>query len=288
VLSQNSLPESPDTFRVSRQRARDSDDSTRPSANFEVGGSVERAVSRFVSGLLSRELTAKTGKHSGMGLFSRKPKVRLDEFCREFYNTQLLHPEVAGINPALMACETVKRNIAEVEPRFASVETERLMDEINIIRFEVFGLAWLHSQGDKRAAEQSEFTRRYLAEAGRIDIWEAMQPYNDASARSSILGQTSETANGRVWLAFINRMRMELFDKWKPLGFDLRAIGRAANRVGTDEAWRTNLTAGFLMCTLCARLECEVNEEAQDRLVAIIRGFYNGVAESLRSVAISG
>jgi hypothetical protein len=48
------------------------------------------------------------------------------------------------------------------------------MAEITVIRFEVFGLAWLHQKGDKRAAEQSEFTRRYLAEAGRTDIWEAM------------------------------------------------------------------------------------------------------------------
>jgi hypothetical protein len=48
-------------------------------------------------------------------------------------------------------------------------------------------------------------------------------------------------------------MRANLFDKWEPLGFDLLAIGRAANRVGTDEAWKTGLTAGFLMCTFGMR-----------------------------------
>ena len=33
-----------------------------------------------------------------MGFFSRKPKVRLDEFCREFYDTHFFPPQVAGIN----------------------------------------------------------------------------------------------------------------------------------------------------------------------------------------------
>jgi hypothetical protein len=60
-----------------------------------------------------------------MGLFSRKPKVRLDEFCRAFYDTHFLHPKVAGINLALSLCETIKQSVTEVEPKFAAVETKR-------------------------------------------------------------------------------------------------------------------------------------------------------------------
>jgi hypothetical protein len=219
-----------------------------------------------------------------MGFFSQRPKVRLDDFCREFYDTHCLHPpEVAGINLALTYCETIKRSITEVDPRFADVDIQLLMAELTVIHFEVFGLAWLHQKGDKRAAEQSDFTRRYLDEAGRTDIWEAMQPYNGAIGRSSTLGQTSETATGRGYLAFVNRVRADLFDAWLELGFDGVS---AANRVATDEAWKKGLTAGFLMLTLCESLGCEVNEEAQFRLVAIIRGLYDGVVESLKAVKI--
>jgi hypothetical protein len=161
-----------------------------------------------------------------MGFFSRKPKVRLDEFCREFCDTHLLHADVAGI----------KRSITEVEPRFAAVETERLMAEVTVIRFEVFGLAWLHQQGDKRAAEQSELTRLYLEESSRTDIWEAMESYNQAVARSSTLGKTTETPGGRAYLAFVNRMRADLFDAWSALGFAPVSVARAANRLSTDVA----------------------------------------------------
>jgi hypothetical protein len=223
-----------------------------------------------------------------MGFFNRKPKVRLEDFCRDFYDRNLLHPEVAGIDLARAFCETIKRLIAEVDPRFDTVDRELLITEITLIRFEVFGLAWLHQQGDKRAAEQSEFTKRYLEERSRTDVWEAMQPYNQAIARSSRLGRTSETPTGRAYFTFIDKMRADLFDKWFELGFDPLSVGRAVNRLATDVAWKQGLTAGFLMLTLCERLRCDVNEEAQSRLAASIRGLYNGVTESLKMVKIEG
>jgi hypothetical protein len=161
--------------------------------------------------------------------------------------------------------------------------------EITTIRFEVFGLAWFHRQGDKRAAEQSDFTRRYLDAAGRTDIWEAMEPYNLAIARSSRSGYTPKTAVGRAYLADRATTLADFFDKWVALGYDGVTVARAAHRFFTTESWKKGLTAGFVMLTLCERLGCEeVNEEADFRLVATIGGFYDGVAESLKSVAIHG
>ena len=72
-----------------------------------------------------------------MGFFSRRPKVRLDDFCREFYDTHFLHPVVAGINVARTYCETINRSVTEVDPKFADVEIELLMAELTVIRFEV-------------------------------------------------------------------------------------------------------------------------------------------------------
>ena len=223
-----------------------------------------------------------------MGFFTSRPKVPLDDFCREFYDTHLLHPVVAGINMARTFSETIKRSVTEVDPQFADVEIELLMAELTVIRFEVFGLAWLHQQGDKRAAEQSDFTRVYLENSSRTDIWEAMVPYNQAIAQSSTLGRTSETRTGRAYLTFVNSMRADLFDRWYAMGFDSTAVARAANRLSADVAWKQGRTAGHMMLALCDRLACQSNEQGQFRLLAIIRGFYDGVIESLKAVKING
>lgn len=45
-------------------------------------------------------------------------------------------------------------------------------------------------------------------------------------------------------------------------------------------------TPGYLMLTLCDRLGCHLNEEAQFRLVATIVGLYNGAREALGEVKI--
>lgn len=221
-----------------------------------------------------------------MALFSRKQRVRLDVFCREFYDKNILTPAIAGMNVGTAYFETAKRSIAEVDARFAAVDSKRFFSEMTLIRFEVFSLAWLHQLGDKQAAAQSAFTKSYLEERGRAELWDTLESYNKAIARSSTLGHTSETPTGRAYLAFTNSIRMQLFDQWHKQGFEPKAVARAANRLSTDVAWEKGLTAGFLMLNLCERLGCEVNEEAQFRLVAIIRGFYDGVCEALKPIKV--
>jgi hypothetical protein len=224
-----------------------------------------------------------------MGLFNRKPKVHLSEFCRDFYTEVILHPaieDVEDIEPNSIFFETVRRSVIEVDSSFAEVDLESLTEEIIVLRFEVFGLAWLHELGDKHAAAQSTFTKEYLEEQGRSDIWEAMESYNKAIARSSTLGQTKDTSTGRAYLAFLDSMRMQLFEKWHGQGFDPTCVARAANRISAEEAWKKNLTPGYLMLTLCDRLDYEPNDEAQFRLVATIVGLYNGSREALREVKI--
>ena len=83
-------------------------------------------------------------------------------------------------------------------------------------------------------------------------------------------------------------MRVDLFDQWYAMGFDSTAVARAANRLSTDVAWKQGRTALNLMLALCDRLACQSNEQGQMGLAAIIRGFYDGVTQSLKDVKIDG
>ena len=221
-----------------------------------------------------------------MWFFSRKERVRVDAFCRDFYDTHIMKPILRGVDLGATYCETVKRSIAEVDPRFAPVDPQAFASEIRLIRFEVFGLAWLHQLGDKYAAAQSAFTKSYLEDTGNQDLWHALESYNQAIARSSTAGYSSETAPGRACLAFRNEMLFGLFKKWNAQGFDPTAVARAAGRLFTGTPWKKGITPAFLMLTLCARLGCEVNEDAQTRLVGIIRGLYDGARQAMKRIRV--
>lgn len=221
-----------------------------------------------------------------MGLFSRKPKVQLDAFCRNFFDRNLFNPEIVGGEAGRNYAETVKRSVSEADATFSQVEYSQLLAELTLIRFEVFGLAWLHQFGDKHAATQSAYTKAYLEERDQANMWDSLMPYNQAIARSSTMGQTSDTSQGRAYLTFINTMRADLFDAWHKKGIEADAVARAANRIATDISWKKGITPAFVMLTLCERLGCQLNEEGQFRLIAVIRDLYDRARETMKQVKI--
>jgi hypothetical protein len=222
-----------------------------------------------------------------MGLLSGKPKIRLDEFCRDFYQRNILQAKIAGIDAALVFVDTLREMVADADASFILVESELFAHEITALRFEVFALAWLHQLGDKLVAAQTTFTKQYLEEEDRLDIWESMQPYNQAIAKASHHGVTSDTATGRARLLFLNRFRLDLFGKWHEQGFEPECVARGVNRLLSEVPWKDGVTRGYLMLTLCDRLGVEVNEEAQFQLIASIIGLYNGSREAIADVRIT-
>jgi hypothetical protein len=222
-----------------------------------------------------------------MGLFSRKQKVQLEALCCDFYDKNILNPVIAGVDAGRTYADTVIRSVAEVDAAFAVVDLDCFNSEMMLIRFETFALAWIHQLGDKHAAAQSSYTKTYLKEKDRENIWEGLVSYNQAVARSSTLGLTSDTPMGRAYLAFTNKMRADLFDEWHKRGFESDAVARAANRVGTNVAWEKGITAAFLMLTLCDHLGCQLNDEGQFRLVATIGGLYDGARDTMKPVKIT-
>jgi hypothetical protein len=236
-----------------------------------------------------------------MSIFNKKQRVLLKEFCWDFYDKYILNISVANIDVGIGVAEVFKKSIVEVAPSFINVDLQNFSYEIILMRIEIFGLALLHKLGDKNTAVLSQYTKDYLIKNNRSDIWDDLELYNQAIAASSKLNQNTESKKGRAYLVFLDRVRMELFDLWYKKGFDSKCVARAANRIMTDVAWKKKLTHTYLMIALCKRLGYEyneqnklcnkigneLNEEAQFRIIAMIKGFYDGCIDSLNDVVIN-
>lgn len=225
-----------------------------------------------------------------MRFFKNKQEVNLDDFCRDFYEKNILNPMIGGVDGGAVYCNTVKRSIVEADHNFANINSQTFAAEVVILRFELFALAWLHKFGDKLAVAQSTFTKHYLHEKKRDDIWGDSDSYNQAIARSSILGKTSKKAFDRVYLGRVFKTRADLFDQFYKEGHDPECVTPALNRLFTEEAWKKGVTAGLLMFALCDRLDFgsnfEPNKEAQFRLTAVICMIYEGARQSLGNIKI--
>lgn len=225
-----------------------------------------------------------------MSIFSKKQEVKLDDFCRAFYEKNILNPAIEGIDAGAAYFYMVKKSVGEADQNFANINSQKFTTEIIPLRFELFALAWLHQFGDKSAVAQSVFTKYFLQENKRSDIWEASESYNQAIARSCTIGKTLEKPFDRVYLARVMKTRADLFDQYNKEGYDPKCIARALNRLFSEDAWVKGITAGLLMFALCDRLgfeqNFEPNKEAQFRLTAIIRGLYDGARQSIEKIKI--
>ena len=111
-----------------------------------------------------------------MSIFGRKEEVNLEDFCRDFYDNYILNPIVGGVNFGTALPDYV---INEIDSLFALIDKHKLTEELMILRFELFALAWTHKfVSGKIVVAQSAFTKHYLHEKERDDIWSGMESYN--------------------------------------------------------------------------------------------------------------
>lgn len=227
-----------------------------------------------------------------MSLFTKKQAVRLDAFCRDFFERNIMNPVIEGIDAGAAIVEVIKDNIVEVDSKFSDVAIQTFASEYVLLRFELFGLAWVHQFDERSAVAQSEYTKNYLHEKERDDIWDNLEFYNQVIARSSTLGRTPTKGFDRVYLVKVNTTRMDLFSKFHDEGYDPTVVARALNRLFTKDAWKKDTTAELLMFGICDHLgfgpNCEVyaNQEAQFRFKAIIHGLYDGAIQALENIKI--
>jgi len=229
-----------------------------------------------------------------MSFFSKKPEVNFKDFCRNFYDNQILNPLIGKADFGSVLPDYVKESLTEVDTDFAKVDSLLLKNELITLRFELFALAWLHKFGEKSAIIQSVFTKKYLQEKGKIEIWNGMEHYNKAISHSATAGM------GDVNKAFWIRMRADIADKHiadltkKGIAVD-DSLGLAMNRLFTEKTWKQKSTSYFLMLGLCHKLGLGYGrdyhgpkEEAQFRLMVFISGFYDGAMQSWGKIKIIG
>jgi hypothetical protein len=221
-----------------------------------------------------------------MGLFNRKPKISIQEWCEDFYGNYVFAPRIGNVDPWQVFCETNRKMISQSDSNFSQVNDSELSDQLLALRLEVIGIAWIIHVKDNLAPKQSECTRLYLLNHGQERFWDMMEPYNQATAKSTVGGSDSSTRTGRAHITFMNSMRMQLFDKWITTVSDAKDAARAANRIGSNVPWKANRTHVYLSFALADQLECEFNDEARMGIMAVIQGFFNGASEELQKVKI--
>jgi hypothetical protein len=155
--------------------------------------------------------------------------------------------------------------------------------------FELFALAWMHRFAGKYAIAQSMFTKRYLQEKEKSNIWNSMEHYNEM-VKSATLHWF--TGLGKMNSAFWNNMRNYIIDKnikiAKKIGLEQDEIFvRVTNRLCSEYTWEQRIILGGFVDVFCKRIEIgQLKDEAGFRLSAVIQGLYNGDYHALKNIKI--
>lgn len=225
------------------------------------------------------------------GLLKSKPEIGSEEFCRDFYDSNIFHAVIGGQDEYSSFLEFSFNHVVEADPSFATVDRDLFRREVTALHMELFGLAWMHRLKQERfLLFETTFTKRYLEEQDHFDIWENMLAYNIAISKSvsEILRLTTGEQKFKLKAVLRNKSMMDFFAKSVEAGADESCAARICNRMSTAEAWDSKITLKHITARCADRLKCNENldPEALFRLSVIFYGFYNGAMEAIKSVKL--
>ena len=223
-----------------------------------------------------------------MSFFSKKTEVGLEDFCRDYYDRSILNPVDATSDFGAAYFEAIRYSLTEADASFSRVTTGELRAATMPLGFELLALAWYDKFGDRSAIQQSVFTKGYLQETSRKDIWRDSEPYNQAVARSVTSGKDPGKASDRFSVGFVTNMRVELFKQYHDAGYDDECVARVLNRLMFGGAWKSTATPVALSFALTDKLGFPIglSDEAGFRLTAVILGYYKEARQILDKVRI--
>ncbi|HYM14755.1 MAG TPA: hypothetical protein VEZ14_04290 [Dehalococcoidia bacterium] len=229
-----------------------------------------------------------------MPLFTRKPAVTVEDFCREFYDRSIFHPVISGADLTNSMWDVMYDEVLKVDPSIEQVDRAAFYAEMTALRLELFSLAFLHNlRSDDFSVRQVMFTDKYLVEEGRADLEAALPEYTNAVSESAMDTATGEKARrGRA--AFLNAYHVGVYKKLaeraEKAGIRDKAyfqgVATTLNRYDTNGAWRQTLTHRRLAFTLAKRLGIEPNEQGWLRPQTFIDGMYEGASGAISRVRL--
>jgi hypothetical protein len=221
-----------------------------------------------------------------MGLFSRKQKVNIFDFCQDLYDSKIFYPIIAGQDFKWLYIDTAYNKIIEIDKLFNSVDRSIFRKEMMAVRMEVIGLAFKHQIKNKEILlNQSLFTRDYLIKNAESELWEIMGDYNKVIAMSSTKGANKFTID------MINSVRASLFEEYMKKYFkddmDGDCVSYICNREACDVAWKQQVTARQLTYRLEDRVGCSeyISLDIIMPILTLIWGFYHGAKEAINLVS---
>ena len=246
-----------------------------------------------------------------MGLLSRKPKVSIEGFCREFYDSRVFNPTIASVDVVRVFLENGFKSTVEADQSLKAINFAKFQEEMTALWLELFALAWLEKFGREQfTIPQSVFTKRYLEEKGKTQIWDIMGEYNQALDSSAILTKTGEEMEGRMRrgrITFLNTFRWGIFNKWAKANIgdpsapteEETNVGscffRVLKRVGVDIKRSDCIAAKVLVARIVDRLglyDVSLNSEAQSSFGTFLFGclvfMYEDAKKALKDVVLQG
>ena len=204
-----------------------------------------------------------------------KPKVAIGGVCGEFYNSRVFRPTLARKKRAPIVWDAVLKAIQDVDYSVSLVDQTVFVDELNALRIELFGLAWVHHLKDEDyIIREILFTKKYLDDMNRSNIWEGMGHYNRAIVDSA--DQVQERQGEREALTAT----------WAGSGVDPECSTRAVNRLSTVEAWERGIIPERLVDTFADRIGCQLQPPGKAKLQEIIEQLYDDALREIKSVKV--
>jgi len=193
------------------------------------------------------------------------------------------------------------KTATDAAPEFAKIDKTVFQQEMTALYMEVFGLAWSHKfKREEFTIPQSLFTKRYLEEHGRLDIWDIMGEYNQAIAISSVTNANVEQMDAISVANKLNKLKSEMLGKWVEANIGNRAltkedednakcVTRVHNRVGADIRRNDDIAARLLAAKLARCLGFSANLKTATLLLDLgvsIVTLYNIAEKYLKSVSL--
>lgn len=230
-----------------------------------------------------------------MSFFSRKQEIKLEDFCRDFYENITFYPRADKIANMEAYAEIIKGMAIQLDSKFAYIDIQKLKDELTALRFELFALAFTHKfVSNITIIAQSIFTKHYLQEKGRNDIWDGTDSYN-----RTINGATLNwlTSLGKVNLPYNYRMMNSLCEEnakiIKEMGVSADEMDdilkKVNNRTWSENSWRYKFILSYLQLDLYKNLNINpetLNDEVLAHIATTTKCFYDEAKESLDKIKI--